>query len=116
MMQVLHLDGWRIVSRRPAVLVHIHKLFLQRIEDVINTQPKALRIAKEKHRKHRTEATPEDDLTGERKPCDVLKPEESRQHDCDGDRIVNINRSQEIALLALKPQFARQTFGAHGEQ
>jgi hypothetical protein len=85
------------------------------IENIIKAQPQASGVPEEEERKKDGERAPQDQLLSERHADDQIKRKISRDHEYGGDRIIDIDGSNEVSLLSFELEIAGQTMRVHGE-
>ena len=74
----------------------------RRIKQVIERQPEASRMVEEEQRENDCEGNPEHELLVDRHAGENIEDEEAGHGDRNGGGIVDVNRADEIALLALE--------------
>ena len=73
---------------------------LARTGQVAHAQPQAPRIPEEGERDQRRERDPDRQLCGERQADHPVEREDGSHRHADGDRVVEVDRADEVALLA----------------
>ena len=72
-------------------------------------------MPEKEERKKDAEAAPQDDLLGERDADKMIESEEARNRQDGGDTIIDIDRPDEVPLLAFKREITGEAVGVHRE-
>ena len=86
------------------------------IEKVIQRQPKAARVMEKKQRKDDRKGHPDGELFVNRHCGERVEQKEPRHGDGDGGRVIDVDRSDEVTLLALELKLAVRAVFEHLER
>ena len=74
-----------------------------RVEKVVEHEPETARVMEKKHGKDNRKGHPQHELLIDVDGRQIIENKKSRHGDGDGGRVIDVDRPDEISLLALEP-------------